>query len=58
MRSLEATALFDEPVLVEVKSTMVGPVRSYEFSLNVKIARVESESDQNKKSKQQMGGKS
>jgi type IV pilus assembly protein PilN len=39
MRSLEATDLFDEPVLVEVKSAMVGPVRSYEFSLNVKIAR-------------------
>jgi type IV pilus assembly protein PilN len=39
MRALEATELFDEPVLVEVKSAMVGPVRSYEFSLNVKIAR-------------------
>ena len=39
MRSLEATDLFDEPLLVEVKSAMVGPVRSYEFSLNVKIAR-------------------
>jgi len=38
MRSLEATVLFDEPLLVEVKSTMVGPVRSYEFSLSVKIA--------------------
>lgn len=39
MRSLEATNLFDEPVLIEVKSAMVGPVRSSEFSLNVKIAR-------------------
>lgn len=39
MRSLEATDLFDEPLLVEVKSAMVGPVRSYEFSLSVKIAR-------------------
>jgi type IV pilus assembly protein PilN len=39
MRALEATELFDEPVLVEVKSAMVGPVRSYEFSLNVRIAR-------------------
>ena len=39
MRALEATELFDEPVLVEVKSAMVGPVRSYEFSLNVKITR-------------------
>lgn len=44
MRALEATELFDEPVLVEVKSTMVGPVRSYEFSLNVKIARKAPES--------------
>lgn len=43
MRSLEATELFDEPVLVEVKSAMVGPVRSYEFSLNVKIARLSPE---------------
>ena len=39
MRSLEAADLFDEPVLIEVKSAMVGPVRSSEFSLNVKIAR-------------------
>jgi type IV pilus assembly protein PilN len=39
MRSLEAAELFDEPVLIEVKSAMVGPVRSSEFSLNVKIAR-------------------
>jgi type IV pilus assembly protein PilN len=43
MRSLEATDLFDEPLLVEVKSAMVGPVRSYEFSLNVKIARASPE---------------
>jgi type IV pilus assembly protein PilN len=43
MRSLAATELFDEPVLVEVKSTMVGPVRSNEFSLNVKIARLSPE---------------
>lgn len=39
MRSLGATTLFDEPVLVEVKSAMVGPVRSYEFVLNVQISR-------------------
>lgn len=52
MRALEATELFDEPVLVEVKSAMVGPVRSYEFSLNVRIARKAPDPD-NKK-----GGKS
>jgi type IV pilus assembly protein PilN len=39
MRSLEAAALFNEPLLVEVKAAMVGPVRSYEFTLNVKITR-------------------
>lgn len=46
MRALQATELFEEPVLVEVKSTMVGPVRSYEFSLNVKIARKAPDPDQ------------
>lgn len=45
MRALEATDLFDEPLLVEVKSAMVGPVRSYEFSLNVKIARKAPDAD-------------
>ncbi len=39
MRSLEAAALFNEPLLVEVKAAMIGPVRSYEFTLNVKITR-------------------
>jgi type IV pilus assembly protein PilN len=48
MRALDATALFDEPVLVEVKSAMVGPVRSYEFSLNVKITRQAPESKDGK----------
>jgi type IV pilus assembly protein PilN len=48
MRALDATALFDEPVLVEVKSAMVGPVRSYEFSLNVKITRQAPESGDGK----------
>lgn len=48
MRALEATELFEEPVLVEVKSAMVGPVRSYEFTLNVKITRKAPEPDQNK----------
>ncbi len=48
MRALEATELFDEPVLVEVKSAMVGPVRSYEFSLNVKIARKAPDPDKKK----------
>lgn len=51
MRALEATELFDEPVLVEVKSAMVGPVRSYEFSLNVKIARKAPESDKGRGAK-------
>ena len=46
MRSLEAADLFDEPVLIEVKSAMVGPVRSSEFSLNVKIARQAAEAKQ------------
>lgn len=48
MRALEATELFNEPELVEVKSAMVGPVRSYEFSLNVKIAPHESQDNQSK----------
>lgn len=48
MRALEATELFNEPELVEVKSAMVGQVRSYEFSLNVKIAPHESEDSQSK----------
>jgi type IV pilus assembly protein PilN len=51
MRALEATELFDEPVLVEVKSAMVGPVRSYEFSLTVKIARKAPESGKGKGAK-------
>ena len=51
MRSLEATELFDEPLLVEVKSAMVGPIRSYEFTLNVKIARQLPESDKKKGAK-------
>jgi type IV pilus assembly protein PilN len=51
MRELEATALFDEPVLVEVKSTLVGPVRSYEFSLDVKIARQAPDPDKQKRAK-------
>lgn len=39
MRSLEEAALFEEPVLIEVKSAMVGPLRVNEFSLNVKVAK-------------------
>jgi type IV pilus assembly protein PilN len=39
MRALEEAELFNEPALIEVKSAMVGPVRSYEFSLKVNIAR-------------------
>lgn len=48
MRAIEATELFDEPVLVEVKSALVGPVRSYEFALDVKIARKAAAPDKNK----------
>jgi type IV pilus assembly protein PilN len=39
MRSLEETALFEEPVLVEVKSAQVGPLRVNEFALNVKLTK-------------------
>lgn len=39
MRSLEATTLFEAPVLVEVKAAQVGPLRVNEFALNVKIAK-------------------
>jgi type IV pilus assembly protein PilN len=45
MRSIEQTELFNEPVLVEVKSVMVGPVRSYEFTLNVQINRQAPDAD-------------
>jgi len=51
MRSLEAADLFDEPVLVEVKSAMVGPVRTYEFSLSVNITRQLPEAKQNRGAK-------
>lgn len=39
MRALEATTLFEAPVLVEVKAAQVGPLRVNEFALNVKIAK-------------------
>ena len=39
MRALEETALFEEPVLVEVKSALVGALRVNEFSLNVKLTK-------------------
>jgi type IV pilus assembly protein PilN len=48
MRALQDSALFDAPVLVEVKSANVGVVRTYEFSLNVRIARKGADSDQKK----------
>jgi type IV pilus assembly protein PilN len=48
MRALQDSALFDVPVLVEVKSANVGVVRTYEFSLNVRIARKGADSDQKK----------
>lgn len=51
MRALESTELFDEPILVEVKSAMVGPLRSNEFSLNVRISRQTSDSKPNKDAK-------
>lgn len=58
MRALEATDLFDEPVLVEVKSVMLGPVRSYEFSLNVKIAPKAADSDKKNRPESEKGAKS
>ena len=39
MRSLEETALFESPVLVEVKAAQVGPLRVNEFAMKVKIAK-------------------
>lgn len=39
MRSLDEADLFSEPVLVEVKSAMVGKLRVNEFSMNVRITR-------------------
>ncbi len=55
MRSLEATALFEAPALVEVKSAQVGPLRVNEFSLNVKISKPEK--PQSGKANQAKGGK-
>lgn len=49
MRSLEETALFDEPTLVEVKSAQVGPLRVNEFALNVKIAKAADTAPEDKK---------
>lgn len=49
MRSLEETALFESPVLVEVKSAQVGALRVNEFALNVKLAKQgDSEADEKK----------
>lgn len=39
MRNLEEAALFEEPVLVEVKAAQVGPLRVNEFAMNVKMAK-------------------
>jgi type IV pilus assembly protein PilN len=39
MRALEQTPVFDEPILVEVKSAQVGALRVNEFSLNVKLTK-------------------
>lgn len=39
MRALEQTALFEEPVLVEVKAAQVGAFRVNEFSLSVKLTK-------------------
>jgi type IV pilus assembly protein PilN len=38
MSTLNASEIFTDPLLVEVKSSMVGAVRSYAFSLNIKIS--------------------
>jgi len=48
MRALQESELFDAPVLVEVKSAMVGAVRTYEFSLNVRIAKKAADPDEKK----------
>jgi type IV pilus assembly protein PilN len=40
MRALDETALFSDPVLVEVKATEVGKLRVNEFSMNVKITHL------------------
>ena len=39
MRNLQEAALFEEPVLVEVKAAQVGPLRVNEFAMNVKISK-------------------
>lgn len=52
MRALEEAALFEEPVLVEVKAAQVGPLRVNEFALNVKLTK--QASDENVKA---TGGK-
>lgn len=43
MRALEDAALFEEPVLVEVKAAQVGALKVNEFSLNVKIAKADAD---------------
>jgi len=39
MRALSDTALFHDPVLVEVKAAQVGKLRINEFSMNVKLTQ-------------------
>jgi type IV pilus assembly protein PilN len=39
MRNLDEAEMFNEPVLVEVKSSLVGKQRVNEFSMNVRITR-------------------
>jgi type IV pilus assembly protein PilN len=52
MRALEETSLFEEPLLVEVKSAQVGPLRVNEFALNVKLNnQANAETDKSKGAK-------
>lgn len=52
MRALEETSLFEEPLLVEVKSAQVGPLRVNEFALNVKLtSQANAETDKSKGAK-------
>lgn len=52
MRALEETSLFEEPLLVEVKSAQVGPLRVNEFALNVKLTnQANAETDKSKGAK-------
>jgi len=50
MRALEASDLFLEPALVEVKAAQVGRARLNEFALKVKLERKAADAEEDKKS--------